>query len=270
MINKYMKHFIYKITHTSGKYYIGRHSTENLDDGYIGSGRWPRSIKDKSTLTREILEFVDDPETLKQREGEYLAEHYGKPNCMNQNINPVGFGAGENNPMHNPETLKKLSGDNHWTAKYPEKVASISGDNHWMNTNPEAKQTFIKNHPNKDGRNAKLAYERGTHNSITNNPSTINAKKGTHHWQNGKSPNADGKLNKKLIAEGRHNFLGPYMNKKRVDAGTHNFMGPESNLARLAAGTHPSQQKKTCEHCNKTVSVGMYKRWHGDNCKQAK
>ena len=58
MLNKHMKHFIYKTTHKNGKYYIGRHSTNNIDDGYIGSGKWPRSIKDKSTLTREILEYT--------------------------------------------------------------------------------------------------------------------------------------------------------------------------------------------------------------------
>ena len=56
----YMKHFIYKTTHVNGKYYIGRHSTENINDGYIGSGKWPISIKDKSSLTREIIEFVDN------------------------------------------------------------------------------------------------------------------------------------------------------------------------------------------------------------------
>ena len=121
--------------------------------------------------------------------------------------------------------------------------------------------------PNKDGRNAKLAYERGTHNSITNNPSTVNAEKGTHHWQNGKSPNYQGKLNKKLIAEGRHNFQGPALNNTRVKAGTHNFLGADANLKRLAEGRHPSQQKVTCQHCGKTVSVGMHKRWHGNNCK---
>ena len=267
MINKHMKHFIYKTTHTNGKYYIGRHSTDNLNDGYIGSGRWVSQIKKKETLTREILEFVDSFDELVELETIYLKEHFGNSKCMNMSNASTGWATGTANPMNNPKTSAKLSGDNHWTAKHPEKVESISGDNHWMNTNPEAKQAFIENHPNKDGRNAKLAYERGTHNSITNNPSKVNAEKGNHHWQNGKSPNADGKLNKKLIAEGTHNFLGPDMNKKRVEAGTHNFVGSEANLARLAAGTHPSQKKKTCEHCGKTASVGMYKRWHGDNCK---
>ena len=27
-------------------------------------------------------------------------------------------------------------------------------------------------------------------------------------------------------------------------------------------------QNPTCPHCKKIVSKGMYKRWHGDNCKQ--
>jgi len=40
-----------------------------------------------------------------------------------------------------------------------------------------------------------------------------------------------------------------------------------ANVTRLANGSHPSQQKKNCLHCNKTVSVGMFVRWHGPNCK---
>ena len=72
-----MQHFIYKTTCSSGKYYIGRHSTTNVNDNYFGSGKWIRSIKDKSTLTREILEFCTE-ETLKQREEYYLKENVGK------------------------------------------------------------------------------------------------------------------------------------------------------------------------------------------------
>jgi len=261
-----MKHFIYKTTHTNGKYYIGRHSTTNLDDGYIGSGLWPSSIKDKTTLTREVLEYVDTFERLVELEDQYLLEHYGKPNCMNMSNKSSGWAVGSANPMNNPTSVAKISGENHWLNKNPMLREKITGDNHWMNKDPERKEDFIKNNPNLDGRNAKAAMKNGKHNSITNNPSTINALNGTHHWQNGKAPNYEGKLNKKLIEEGRHNFLGPDTNQKRIDEGTHNFVGSAANLKMLAEGKHPSQRKMTCS-CGKTVSTSMYKRWHGDNCK---
>ena len=262
MINNSMKHIIYKTTHKSGKYYVGRHSTENLNDGYIGSGKWPTSIKDKSALTREILEYANSDEEVKELERKYLEEHFGKPNCMNRTKDPIGFDS-DNNPMKDPEVAEKISGDNHWTRTNPELLDKISGDNHWMNLDPVAKQEFLDNHPNKDGRNAKAAMANGTHVNLTNNPSTVRAAKGEHHWQNGNSPNADGKLNKKLVEEGTHNFLGPEHNAKRVESGDHNFLGSSQNEKMLAEGTHPSQQKKTCGICGWQVSSGMFKRWHG-------
>ena len=34
-----MKHFIYRTTNLlNGKFYVGRHSTTNMNDGYFGSG----------------------------------------------------------------------------------------------------------------------------------------------------------------------------------------------------------------------------------------
>ena len=263
-----MKHFIYKTTHSNGKYYIGRHSTDNLDDSYVGSGKWPLSIKDKSSLTREILEYAENQEQLKDLEGKYLAEHYGKPQCMNATKDPVGFDS-ENNPMKDPKIAELFKGDNHWSKKDPDKFnEKFSGDNHWMNKNPEAKKVYIENHPMKQPANRKKVSERITQQNLTNNPSTRRAKEGKHHWQNGNSPNAEGKLNKKLVEAGTHNFLGPEHNRRMIAEGKNPWVGSASNLKRLAEGTHPSQQKKTCEHCGKTSSVGMYARWHGDNCRQ--
>jgi hypothetical protein len=269
MINSYtMKHFVYKTTHRNGKYYVGRHSTTNINDGYIGSGRWVRQVKDKTELTREILEYANTPEELILLEERYLKEHYGKPDCMNMSNAASGWATGEAHPMNIPDVAEKISGDNHWTRKNPDSLEKISGNNHWLRKDTERKHSFVRSSKILDGTGARTAYERGTHNSITNNPSTVNAMNGTHHWQNGKSPNYQGKLNKKLVEEGRHNFLGPDLNKQRIEAGTHNFLGAEANLRRLAEGTHPSQIKKTCAHCGKSSSVGMYKRWHGDNCKR--
>jgi hypothetical protein len=259
-------YFIYKTVHKNGKYYIGRHSTDNLDDGYIGSGRWPRSIKDKFTLTRTILEFANNEEQLIDLERKHLLEHYGKPNCMNQSRDPVGFDS-ENNPMKRADIAAKISGDNHWLAKNPQRKDEIR-DQQKARVKEKTHNFLGAKNPNKNGRNAKTAMQRGTHVNIKNNPSIWRSEQGIHHWQHGKSPNAGGKLNRKLIEEGRHNFLGPELNRRRIAQGRHNFVGAAGNLKRLAEGRHPSQMKKTCEHCGKEASVGMYKRWHGDNCKR--
>jgi len=261
-------YFIYKTTHKNGKYYIGRHSTDNLDDGYIGSGKWPRSIKDKSTVSREILEFASDDNDLLLKESAYLQEHYGRPNCMNATSDPIGFDSG-NNPMKKPEVAAKISGENHWFLKNPKRHReAFCGGNHWMMRKTEAKEQFLKNHPNKDGRNAKKAYANGTHVFLANNPSVWRSKEGIHHWQNGNSPNAGGKLNRQLIEEGRHNLIGPEHNRKMIAEGKNPWVGSDMNNKLLAEGRHPSQRKQVCDHCGKETSIGMYKRWHGDRCKQ--
>lgn len=262
-----MKHFIYKTQHINGKYYIGRHSTNNINDGYFGSGKWPLSIKDKSTLTREIIEYAENPEDLKNLEKQYLAEHFGKPDCMNATPDPIGFNT-ENNPMKNGDVVKKISGDNHWLIKNPERTKEIS--------ERQRKYVDIGSHnfsgnknPMKTPENRQKTSERITHQNLTNNPSVWRAKEGKHHWQNGNSPNANGKLNKKRVKEGTHNFLGSEHNRRMIEEGKNPWVGSSGNLKRLAEGTHPSQRKKTCEHCDKTMSIAMYTRWHGDNCKHS-
>ena len=61
-----MYHFIYKTTNTeNGKFYYGIHSTENLNDGYLGSGlliRTAISKYGKDNFTREIISFHDTRE----------------------------------------------------------------------------------------------------------------------------------------------------------------------------------------------------------------
>ncbi len=81
-------HYIYKTTNLiNGKYYIGMHTTDDLNDGYVGSGKrlW-YSIKKygKENFKCEILEMLPDRSSLKEREKELVNEELLKDNlCMN-------------------------------------------------------------------------------------------------------------------------------------------------------------------------------------------
>lgn len=99
-------HYIYKITCLkNGRYYIGMHSTSNLEDGYFGGGkRIKNSIKKhgKEFHKKEILEFFEDREKLRNRESELVNEELIKdPMCMNLQL---GGGGGITNEEH----LKKF------------------------------------------------------------------------------------------------------------------------------------------------------------------
>ena len=88
-------HCIYKTTcKMTGRYYIGMHSTSNLEDGYIGSGKrlWLSIRKyGRENHEREILEFLPDRDALKKREKELVNEDTLKDSiCMN--IQPGGGG----------------------------------------------------------------------------------------------------------------------------------------------------------------------------------
>jgi len=92
-------HYIYKTTcNVNGKYYIGMHSTSNLEDGYLGSGKrlW-LSIKKhgRENHSIEILEWLPDRSSLKLREREIVNEDFLKDTrCMNLALGGEGgFGS---------------------------------------------------------------------------------------------------------------------------------------------------------------------------------
>lgn len=88
-------HYIYKTTNLlNEKYYIGVHSTNNLEDGYLGSGKYLwRSLKKygKENFKIEILEFYNNREELMEREKELVTLDKIKDSlCMN--LKPGGRG----------------------------------------------------------------------------------------------------------------------------------------------------------------------------------
>ena len=96
-------HYLYKTTCLiTGRWYIGIHSTCNMDDGYMGSGnRLRHSIRKygKDNHIKEILEFFDNREDLAKRETEVVNHNLIKEElCMN--LTTGGLGAGFMNEEH--------------------------------------------------------------------------------------------------------------------------------------------------------------------------
>jgi hypothetical protein len=87
--------FLYRLTcPKTRKFYIGVHGTNKLDDGYEGSGLWPkRYVKKhgKQVLEREILQFFESYEGAYSAERELLTSELTKPLCMNITAGGIGF-----------------------------------------------------------------------------------------------------------------------------------------------------------------------------------
>lgn len=73
-----MYHFFYKITNNfNGKYYYGVHSTNDLNDGYMGSGYMIKKLikkYGKDSFTKEILKYFDNEEEMFSYEKYFLTE----------------------------------------------------------------------------------------------------------------------------------------------------------------------------------------------------
>jgi hypothetical protein len=86
---------IYKISNKiDGKFYIGSHKTKNLDDNYMGSGKYLKYAQQKygiKNFEKEILFVYDNKEDMYSKEAEIVTEEFlATENTYNLKIG--GFG----------------------------------------------------------------------------------------------------------------------------------------------------------------------------------
>lgn len=120
-------YYIYKITNLlNGKTYIGKHSTYDLNDGYMGSGKMISASINKygiDIFEKEILEFTSEDE-INEREIFYIS-HYKSIGKAEYNIAKGGQG-GSTAYMSDEDKRKRTEKiQNSWKSKSEEELNDI-------------------------------------------------------------------------------------------------------------------------------------------------
>jgi hypothetical protein len=238
-----MFHFIYKTTSPSGKYYIGRHSTTDMNDGYVGSGKWIRQMKDVSALTVEIIEFAESFESLLELEKQYLAEHIKQPNNMNFNDSPVGFATGELNWNTTPEgrafNSKRRIGKSFEELYGLERSLEIKEKISKARTGIKCGPSWNSGLDKSDPRIAAMSE---------------NISKGVRDWMDTLT---EDERKEKFGHSGEQN--GFYGKKHSTDTVKH-LQQKQQDLRK--------NNRKLCEHCQGEFDAPNYSRHHGEKCKK--
>jgi len=124
-----MFNYIYITTNlVNGKKYVGEHSTNNLNDGYLGSGQpyFKRALVEygKENFEKEILELFDTKEDAFDAQSRYI-EKYNTLVPNGYNISPTG---GHNVKKCWSEESKKKCSETKKGKKHSEETKKKIGD----------------------------------------------------------------------------------------------------------------------------------------------
>lgn len=244
--------FIYKITNLiNNKIYVGKHSTDKLEDGYFGSGKiLKKAIKkySKENFKREIIEYCDIKD-IDEREIHWIK----KLKTIVKGYNLTDGGEGTLGLVHSKESIERM-------IKSREGFTHSKESKEKMSETRKERGTFAgKNNPmfEKFGELNPMFGKKGKNHPSFGYIHTEEARKKMSKANKGKTLSKEQKKILSEFAKTRTGEKNPFHGK------THSEESKEKNRqAQL------NQPIKICPHCSlESRSAANMKRYHFDNCK---
>jgi len=236
-------HFVFITTNLiNGKQYVGDHSTNKISDGYLGSGRpyFQNALNEygKENFKREELEFFNTKKEAFDAQEKYIIK-YNTLMPNGYNLSPTGgircIGCfSEETTNHFSEIVKGEK-----NPMFGKSVYSV-----WL-------KNFGKEEADKRYKIWKEKISKNT--SGENNPFF-----GKHHTNETKENIRKSKTGKSLSEEHKNNIKNTHLDYKGKN---HPNFGKKLKDHKI---------RKTCPYCNRVITLGNYKRWHGEKCKYKK
>lgn len=230
-------YYLYLVTNqVNDKIYYGVHSTNNIDDGYMGSGTALKRAQLKygiESFSKTIVEFFDNKDDMLHAESLIVDKEF----------------------VARDDTYNLIPGGGYISySRLPSDQYRIGQLNYQATITDEERSRRMavmgrKSHWSSDRLNN---WKKSLSKANTNNPNVISANKSIH-------ANMSESTKKQRIDKIR---------KAKVEL--YSDMCYDEKVKRLSAATEASKRRIICEHCGKESNTGNYARWHGENCKERK
>jgi hypothetical protein len=245
--------FVYKtINLINDKSYIGVHSTDNLNDGYIGSGvKLKLAIKKhgKKNFKMIPIKFFNSIEDAYNYESILVTEEWVKSK-NNYNVT-IGGNGGFHHIFSNYKHMNRCG------TSHSESVKSKI-------SNSLKKYKKTKNHCNNISSSLigrTISWKTNTHIYSESELKSISERTlGENNPMYGKHHTDDWKEAHSIYMKNYYKNNDNYWKGKSWDG---------ERLENLK-NSLKNQPKVVCEYCNKLTTKGNYARWHGKKCKEIK
>jgi len=251
------------------KQYVGDHSTNNLNDNYLGSGLYlKRSIKKhgNQNFKREILVFFNTKQEAFENQTKYIKKYKTLISENGYNISLTG-GVGVSSSLHNEETKRKIGNANRGNKNgmYGKKPSKKTIEK-WKDSHKEFKHSAITKekmkHPHK-------MTKIGLKNICESNSKRIWRIESKEKMKQSKIGFVHTIKTKEKM---RVSHSGKILSKDQVEAIKRSVSKEKNGMygkkhTILAKEKMRNQKKIKCVYCEIICTLGNYNRWHGKNCK---